>query len=180
METVIFSLSRRAEQTFTRIRLLDQLPGVDLLPCSSLPCEMSDHHVPHLMGPWSLYPILTLAQHVLFYCLLWAMDNLKQPQSPGRFTSGGSKAGGMLLIVSFSFYVYLINFTFFSNVHFINRWIVSTSTWTIVKNWDGVRRNQELFHGDEPFCHVEQAELFTVDRNDASTFRKTTATSDFE
>lgn len=41
------------------------------------------------------------------------MDNLKQPQSPGRFTSGGSKAGGMLLIVSFSFYVYLINFTFF-------------------------------------------------------------------
>lgn len=51
METVIFSLSRRAEQTFTRIRLLDQLPGVDLLSCSSLPYEMSDLHVPHLMGP---------------------------------------------------------------------------------------------------------------------------------
>lgn len=54
METVIFSLSRRAEQTFTRIRLLDQLPGVDLLPRSSLPCKTSDLHAPNLMGRFSI------------------------------------------------------------------------------------------------------------------------------
>lgn len=71
METVIFSLSRRAEQTFTRIRLLDQLPGVDLLPRSSLPCKTSDLHVPNLMGLFSIphsYPGMTLTCVITAFC----------------------------------------------------------------------------------------------------------------
>lgn len=52
METVIFSLSRRAEQTFTRIRLLGQLLGVDLLPRSSFPCKTSHLYGPNLTGPY--------------------------------------------------------------------------------------------------------------------------------
>lgn len=82
METVIFSLSRRAEQTFTRIRLLDQLPGVDLLPHSSLPCKTSDLHAPNLMGRFSIprsYSGIDMCD-ITVSCETWIIFNIHSPQ----------------------------------------------------------------------------------------------------
>lgn len=100
METAIFSLSRRAEQTFTRIRLLDQLPGVDLLPRSSLQCKTSDLHGPNLRGPFFYTPLLlwqdTDVCDITAFCETWIILSI---QSPQVLTSGEGKAGDMLLIV---------------------------------------------------------------------------------
>lgn len=70
-------------------------------------------------------------------------------------------------------YTSLFFFPFKINVHFINKWVVSTSTWIIVKSWDGIGRNHGPFQRWD--FHVEPSELFTIDRNAVSTLPETTA-----
>lgn len=111
METVIFSLSRRAEQTFTRIRLLDQLPGVDLLPCSSLPYEMSDLRVPYLIGTLISIPH-SYSGMTCMVLLPFVSQGLSLTSTDPRQANLRRKQSRRHVAYSLSFYAYLLYFTF--------------------------------------------------------------------
>lgn len=85
--------NRRAEQTFARIRLLDQLPEVDLLPAAA-----SHTRQVISMFPTSRDPVLCTPLFLWYNCVI-LLPLVTQGQSPGRLTLGESEAGDMLLVV---------------------------------------------------------------------------------